>query len=736
MSLTSWLTWLFKKWTEPVVCGDLHIGRRHQTEISGIVDRLEPRRLVRSMMNLKSVFQRCFSFDVSRNGRLARRNPSVSGCEPMEFRLMLSATAAPIVQVAGLSTGTPAQSEPSDGALLSAAAQAVNAKVVHDFGELTNANVNFLVATNGIAFFEVGTITGSDIQLWRSDGTAAGTTLLHDFGGPIVPVTGRALMLTGDGNAAGMTFFQLEDVNSNDLQLWGSNGTAAGTRLLHDFGVGAGSKVLLLDLGNPGGTEIFAVNDQFSGVFHGPLPVGRFELWGSNGTAQGTSKIYDFNQPNGTGAGASSGGSSSWSGGNVSSAGSVRTNQAGIIPGTTGIQIPYLRTANGTALIPTWGLTLNPIHGGVAFVTDSQLLGSDGTVSGTKVLHDFGINEGFELLAPSINDLLRPMSNISDFLPLRLFLGNGTHLMQVTNRITHDVQLWGTDGTPAGTRLFHDFGTTGVTLAYQGISSGVELFAVTNDHTHTVQLWGSNGTVTGTGLVRDFGAAGISISPVALVNGIQLLEVANVNTHEVQLWRSNGRNSGTFLLADFGAEAGIAVNYLDVVNGTALIGVSNLIKHDTQLWGSNGFVAGTALLRDFVGVTVVIQAFAKVGPFEILNVTDSIDHDVQIWRTNGKRSGTTLLYDFGSAIVAINALGGPIVTEFFTVTDTVTNDVQLWSTNGNAPGTKRLYDFGTTGVSFFSFGTINGKALCAVTGKLRFPVYGLGTQASQLWSIR
>ena len=734
MSFISCLTRLFKRETRPVVTSNLRTGQKRQAVISAIVDRLVPGWFNRSVMDLEFGLFRYFSYEVSRNGRLAKRNPSLSYCEPMEVRMMLSATTAPIVQDAGLSTGAPSQTALSDADLLSAAAQAVNAKVVHEFGVLTNAGVAFLVATNGIAFFEVSTITGSDIQLWRSDGTTAGTTLLHDFGGPIVPVTGRALMLTSDGNTNGITFFQLQDINSRVVQLWGSDGTAAGTKLLHDFGGGAGINVVLIDLGNPGGIEIFAVYDQFPGVYPSPspvypppLPVGRFELWGSNGTAQGTSKIYDLQPPTvTTGSGFFAGGSPSSSQKSGSLTGSGSTSQPTIIPWSLSIQITFLKTANGTVLIPVNGLALNPILGGLAFVPESQLLGSNGTASGTKLLHDFGINEVVELFGPEILNVASP----------QLFLGNGTHLMQVTNRVTHDVQLWGTDGTAAGTKLFHDFGTSGVSLAYQGISNGVELFSVTNDHTHTVQLWGSNGTVTGTGLVRDFGAVGISISPVATVNGIQLLAVTNANTHDVQLWRSNGRTSGTFSLVDFGAGAGIAVNYLDIVNGTALMGVSNPIKQDTQLWGSNGFVSGTALLEDFVSGSVVIQAVATVGPFEILSVSDSVHHDVQIWRTNGKRSGTTLLHDFGSEAVTFNALGGPNSTEFFTVTNTVTNDVQLWRTNGNASGTKRLYDFGTIGVSFFSFGTVNRKALFTVTGKLRFPVYGLGTQESQLWAIR
>src|SRR5262249_7365029 len=145
-----------------------------------------------------------------------------------------------------------------------------------------------LTDLNGTLFFTAS--DGNGTELWKSDGTAAGTTLVKD----IFPGTHREY---GYGNwrdvpnssfpssltAVNGTLFFSADDGANDTELWRSDGTAAGTVLVKD--IFPGGRPFWNHFGsNPGnlshvnGTLYFSANDGTNGT----------ELWRSDGTAAGT----------------------------------------------------------------------------------------------------------------------------------------------------------------------------------------------------------------------------------------------------------------------------------------------------------------------------------------------------------------------------------------------------------------------------------------------------------------
>src|SRR5262245_34728643 len=79
-----------------------------------------------------------------------------------------------------------------------------------------------LTAMNGLLYFEANDAIHG-YELWKSDGTAAGTAIVKD----INPGTGSSnpFNLT---NVNGTLFFTAND-GTNHQQLWKSDGTAAGT---------------------------------------------------------------------------------------------------------------------------------------------------------------------------------------------------------------------------------------------------------------------------------------------------------------------------------------------------------------------------------------------------------------------------------------------------------------------------------------------------------------------------
>lgn len=130
----------------------------------------------------------------------------------------------------------------------------------------TVGNLAFFTANDAVAGFE----------LWKSDGTSGGTTLVKNIAeglGSSFPHglfgAGEALYFTALGGSEGYA-------------LWRSDGTAVGTTLVYDFRAD-GADPNLAEMTDFGGTLLFVADD---GV-HGP------ELWTSDGTPAGTVLLAD-----------------------------------------------------------------------------------------------------------------------------------------------------------------------------------------------------------------------------------------------------------------------------------------------------------------------------------------------------------------------------------------------------------------------------------------------------------
>ena len=123
------------------------------------------------------------------------------------------------------------------------------------------------------------------VELWRSDGTAAGTYLVADIWPGMTGSSPTNLVAV-----YGEVFFSAND-GAHGRELWASDGTAGGTYMVSDVAPGPyGSNPEYLTEVN--GLLFFAANDGVSGT----------ELWCSDGSAAGTRLVSDINP----GAGSSS----------------------------------------------------------------------------------------------------------------------------------------------------------------------------------------------------------------------------------------------------------------------------------------------------------------------------------------------------------------------------------------------------------------------------------------------
>jgi len=132
------------------------------------------------------------------------------------------------------------------------------------------------VDVNGTLFFTAVNNTNGR-ELWKSDGTDAGTVLVKDILPGIASSNPTNLVAVGN-----TLFFS---ANTNGFELWKSDGTSAGTVMVADIFAGNGSSNPQ-NLINVGGTLYFSATDGIHGR----------ELWRSDGTAAGTFMVGDLTE--------------------------------------------------------------------------------------------------------------------------------------------------------------------------------------------------------------------------------------------------------------------------------------------------------------------------------------------------------------------------------------------------------------------------------------------------------
>jgi ELWxxDGT repeat protein len=364
------------------------------------------------------------------------------------------------------------------------------------------SNPSDLTNVSGTLFFWAN--DGSHgTELWRSNGTAAGTQMVSSsLDGPSY--------LT---NVGGTLFFPVSD-GTHGTELWRSNGTLAGTQIVKDINPGSGGSNPG-NLANLGGTLFFSADDGTHGV----------ELWRSNGTAGGTVLVKDINPgshlvgppghqhlvPN-------------------SSYPSYFTDLGGTLlfsanDGTHGVELWRSNgTAAGTQIVhPGGGSNLTNLGGTLFFSANDgthgvELWRSNGTAAGTHIVKD--INPG------GSGSYTGDLTNV------------GGTLFFSANDGTHGSELWRSNGTAAGTVLIKDIdpGSSGSSPGYLTNVNGTIFFSA-NDGVHGQELWQSNGTAAGTQLAGDIFPGSGSSNPGNLTNaGGTLFFSADDGVHGVEPW--------------------------------------------------------------------------------------------------------------------------------------------------------------------------------------------------------
>lgn len=384
-------------------------------------------------------------------------------------------------------------------------------------------------------------------ELWVTDGTTAGTRMVKD----IAP--GSAGSTPTDLVAIGTTLYFAAD-GGNGRELWKSDGTAAGTAMVLDITPTGTASSAVDNLIAVGGVLYFTANDGINGV----------ELWKSNGTSNGTVQVK-----------------------NIAAAAGVSSTPAN------------LTAMNGV-------LYFNADDG----VNGRELWKSDGTAAGTVLIKD--MNTGTFNDTTSSTPVVRPRASGPG-----LFTVVGNTLYFVAVDFEHGAELWKSDGTTAGTVRVTDLqqGTgSAFTANDRFIAINGVLYFSANNGQQGSELWKLDTAGTaGPVMVKDIrpGAQGNLNENLAFAeyNG-KLYFSADNGVNGKELWVSDGTAAGTVLLADI--DTGSRTNqsnqqvpndsqpyYFAKANGLLYFTASTSIT-GRELWRTDGTTAGTRLVSDAV----------------------------------------------------------------------------------------------------------------------------------------
>ena len=561
----------------------------------------------------------------------------------------------------------------------------------------------YLKSFNG-ELFVWSSSTTNDYELWKSDGTNAGTVFIAPTPLPNLP-TEQGEIISTDANLFYLVHTYLEDSKAS-IVLWKSDGTANGTTSIKRVFLGPDYKVH---------GELTAVNDKVLFAINS-------NLWTSNGTPFGTRQV----------------------------------------------NVPVLKTASAIDPAPYYRASLADMNGALYFLANDGVHGRElwkrDPVNGVRMVRDIASGAASSIQdlkeAVTINGTLYFAANdgihgwelwksdgtaVGTVMVRDIVLGASSgypgHLTNVNGTLYFSAQtpssgreLWRSNGTAGGTVMVKNIGpgkasgfvdNSRYVLETTTASRGSEIYFSADDGVHGPELWKSNGTAAGTVLVQDIRKGGYSSAPSDFftVNGTVFFTAYQKDSGR-ELWKTNGTAAGTALVKDIlpGGQGS------DIGSFTAHNGILYFIPRANgarpQLWRSNGTTTGTYAVKDFSAIPgghAQPYTIKRMGGALFVGAIHKIaeNSSTALWKSDGTSSGTVLfhqfpanqypyLYDAATSLREAVMLDGMIYLPNF---DPIHGE-RLWQTDGTDAGTKPLSTPlpGRRGISPANL-TVSGDAL-------------------------
>jgi|GEM_PF-2638632 len=571
------------------------------------------------------------------------------------------------------------------------------------------ASGNYLYFTaNADDYFNPGSVQGN--ELWKTDGTEAGTTLVKDIAlGPASSMTNlNGIDLNG---TLVFTAYTLEAGN----EIWKTDGTSTGTVLIKNINNNNLHSISSLNLYTKFNDEIyFLADDNINGI----------EIWKTDGTTSGTKILKDINT------------SPDYSSVNVFKFHVDEVNNKLFFYGKNNNQAENKLWVsdgkeNGTKNIadliqpdiysPTnYFITFNE-HSYFSGKNDKngvELYKSDGTAENTKLLKDIEYS--------------------SSSSPAKLINVNGNVFFRGTNEDSYGNQLFKSDGTKEGTSLIKKIGSN------SNIDDKSEMVVINNklifsahNNSDGFEPWVSDGTESGTFMIKNIRSDGSSlrnsndIQPFYASNNIAYF-FANDGEHGFEPWRSDGTENGTFMLKDI-RTYGNGTGH-EQIGGSSwpkdfidFNGTTYFIAFDTNgsaVWKTDGTKEGTEKVFEHPNIGRLLKVNQKL-------IFAGYNNGSLFWESDGTEAGTKNI-NLLPFVNLVNANTIQLESDLFFVSrlENISNRFGLYKTDGTESGTILLYE----GLNHPTLDEVVIKNLVECSGFIYFELedyYGRGT--AELW---
>lgn len=542
------------------------------------------------------------------------------------------------------------------------------------------------------------------LELWHTDGTAAGTNFAGDIGGGGIASSPTNFALLGPSKILFTTTFlpqlfvfdcatdQLSAVDTSLLSpsefveiggraVFAGSGVL-GRELYVTDGTSASFAVDINPVGSSSPTAITAIDaSRVILAADDPTGPGR-ELWISDGTAAGTSLLKDIEPEFVTASGEVS---------------ELTCHFGQLVfaanDGTTGVEPFTLDAAGVPALIKDIvpglgssaprGFTSCWVDGRVLtfFVASTPATGlepwvSDGTAAGTILLGDL-------VAGAAASD------------PSQFTCCDDQVFFVAAN------ELWVTDGRAFGTRVIELDPSSAARPDFLTPCKGKLYFSAFTSAAGR-ELMTSDGTESGTRVIRDIVAGSAGSAPAKIVCCGDRLYFVATEANGTELWTSNGTAAGTVMAANIAAgSASSSPTGLTCCQGRLFFQASGV--QGAEPYVSDGTPAGTVLLKDVTpGLSGSFPEYFTCcldgnGGHRVTFVAQNGTGERVLWRTDGTPAGTVVLENLGPVLGASEffCCGTRL---YFQVSDSVIGR-ELWVSDGTANGTTLFCDIEPEGSS-------------------------------------
>ncbi|MEO8415484.1 MAG: ELWxxDGT repeat protein [Ginsengibacter sp.] len=473
-------------------------------------------------------------------------------------------------------------------------------------------NVVFFKADDGVHGYE----------LWKTDGTAAGTVLVKD----IWPGALGSDIQISKANINGTLYFSADD-GINGVELWKSDGTAAGTLLVKDIDPGSSGSYPSPNKGGEAANGLFYFRARSAGT--------GYELWKSDGTDAGTVMVKDINP------------AAVFSDSNPS----LFTYINGVMffiawDGTHGTELwKSDGTDAGTVMVKDIKLLsgngVSSVRGGLTNFNNTLYFAADDGINGTELWTSDGTDAGTVM----VKDIVAGSGSGS---PYGLKVLGNTLYFSSTQLIT-DSELWKSDGTAAGTVLVKGINSSG------SMGSGLSpfnftlvngnIFFVAVDALQNSVLWKTDGTAAGTMSIQSWpGQSFQNSNSLTDFNGTLYFSASTSPSETSELWKSDGTAAGS---VSFDLNPGPQSSYpsqLTVLNNHLLFAADDLLL-GRELWS----ISSGVLPLSLTGFSV-----RRVNDKTELSWQTSVEINTAIFEI--ERSATSQFTKIGE-VAAINQAG-------------------------------------------------------------------------------